>query len=160
MSNSFIRYLRVDQFSKFNYFLWVCWFLGKNLSDFIPPVWKLHNPYCHTAHCSLDLVLYCNWYWFFHPWKTAEQLKAPSIHMYIYISRSDTSIPYSIKAKSTWRLLDLHIVTNKYNYGLRTPNEAFFHWISENLGLGIQIGEINSVAFVVFSAILVQWVQP
>ena len=25
----------------------VCWFLGKNLSNFIYPVWKLHNPYCH-----------------------------------------------------------------------------------------------------------------
>ena len=31
----------------FNNFLWVCWFLGKNLSNFAPPVWKLHNPYCH-----------------------------------------------------------------------------------------------------------------
>ena len=27
-----------SQFSKFNNFLWVCWF----------PIWKLHNPYCHT----------------------------------------------------------------------------------------------------------------
>ena len=38
------------QFSKFKNFLWVCWFLGKNLSNFVPPVWKLHNPYCHTVH--------------------------------------------------------------------------------------------------------------
>ena len=38
----------LTQFSKFNNFLWVCWFLGKNLSNFGPPVWKLHNPYCHT----------------------------------------------------------------------------------------------------------------
>ena len=37
------------QFSKFNNFLWGCWFLGKNLSNFVPPVWKLHNPYCHTG---------------------------------------------------------------------------------------------------------------
>ena len=33
------------------------WFLGKNLYNFIPPVWKLHNPYCHAKHfereCSL-----------------------------------------------------------------------------------------------------------
>ena len=36
------------QFSKFNNFLWVCWFLGKNLSSFVPPVWKLHYSYCHT----------------------------------------------------------------------------------------------------------------
>ena len=40
------------QFSKFNNFLWVRWFLGKNLSNFIPPVWKLHNPYCHKWWCS------------------------------------------------------------------------------------------------------------
>ena len=38
------------QFSKFKNFLWVCWFLGKNLSNFVPPVWKLHNPYCHSRH--------------------------------------------------------------------------------------------------------------
>ena len=40
----------LTQFSKFNNFLWVCWFLGKNLSNFVPPVWKLHNPYCHNIH--------------------------------------------------------------------------------------------------------------
>ena len=43
------------------------------------------------------------------------------------------------------------------------PNEAFFHWNPELLCLGRQIGQINSGAFVVFSAklswpILVQWV--
>ena len=43
------------QFSKFNNFLWVCWFLGKNLSNFVPPVWKLHNPYCHNVLC----IIYC-----------------------------------------------------------------------------------------------------
>jgi hypothetical protein len=37
------------QNSKFNNFLWVCWFLCKNLSNFVPPNWKLHNPYCHNA---------------------------------------------------------------------------------------------------------------
>ena len=42
--------LPLIQNSKFNNFLWVCWFLGKNLSNFVPPVWKLHNPYCHTAY--------------------------------------------------------------------------------------------------------------
>ena len=40
----------LTQFSKFNNFLWVCWFIGKNLSDSVPPVWKLHNPYCHNVH--------------------------------------------------------------------------------------------------------------
>ena len=32
-------------------------------------------------------------------------------------------------------------------HGLRTPNEAFFHWNPELLGLGRQIGQTNSVAF-------------
>ena len=40
----------LTQFSKFNNFLWVCWFLGKNHSNFVPPVWKLHYSYCHISH--------------------------------------------------------------------------------------------------------------
>ena len=32
------------------------------------------------------------------------------------------------------------------------PNEAFFHWNPELLGLGRQIGQINSGAFAEFSA--------
>ena len=39
-----------------------------------------------------------------------------------------------------------------YSYGLRMPNEAFFHWNSKVLGLGRQIGQINFGAFGVFSA--------
>ena len=39
----------LTQFSKSNNFRWVCWFLGKNLSNFVPSVWRLHNPYCHNA---------------------------------------------------------------------------------------------------------------
>ena len=30
-------------------YLWVCWFLGKNLSNFVTPIWKPHDPYCHTV---------------------------------------------------------------------------------------------------------------
>ena len=37
-------------------------------------------------------------------------------------------------------------------HGLWTPNEAFFHWSPELLGLGRQIGQINSGVFGVFSA--------
>ena len=47
----------LTQFSKFNNFLWVCWFLGKNLSNFVPPVWKLHNPYCHIEDHAWTLKL-------------------------------------------------------------------------------------------------------
>ena len=39
----------LTQFSKFNNFLWVCWFLCKNLSNFVLPVWRLHNPYCRNG---------------------------------------------------------------------------------------------------------------
>ena len=41
------------QNSKFNNFLLVCWFLGKNLSNFVSPIWKLHNPYCHTKEYTI-----------------------------------------------------------------------------------------------------------
>ena len=34
----------LHQFSKFNNFLWVCWFLDK----FVYPAWKLHSPYYHS----------------------------------------------------------------------------------------------------------------
>ena len=37
------------QFSKFQNFLSVCWFLGQSLSNSMYPVWKLHNPYCHNV---------------------------------------------------------------------------------------------------------------
>ena len=39
----------LEKFSKFKNFLLLCWFLGKNLSNFLDPVWKLHNPYCHNG---------------------------------------------------------------------------------------------------------------
>ena len=43
------------QLSKFNNFLWVCWFLGKNLSNFVPPARKLDNPYYHnTEFCQFS----------------------------------------------------------------------------------------------------------
>ena len=38
------------QNSKFNNFLWLCWFLCKYLSNFIHLSWKLRNPYCHNTY--------------------------------------------------------------------------------------------------------------
>ena len=40
----------LHQFSKFNNFLWLRRCLGKNLSNFVPPAWKLDNSYYHTMH--------------------------------------------------------------------------------------------------------------
>ena len=56
-TSDFWKLLR-PPFSELNNFLWVCWFLGKNLSNFVPSVWKLHNPYCHNLHESLNGVIW------------------------------------------------------------------------------------------------------
>ena len=45
--------LPLIQNPKFNTLLWVSWFLGKNHSIFLTPVWKLDNPYCHTGELCL-----------------------------------------------------------------------------------------------------------
>ena len=42
----------LNENSKFNNFLWVCWFLGKHLSNFAPLSWKLDNPYYHNLNCA------------------------------------------------------------------------------------------------------------
>ena len=44
----------LTQFSKFYKILWVCWFVGKNLSNFVPPLLKLHNPYCHNGETRTE----------------------------------------------------------------------------------------------------------
>ena len=55
----------LHQFSKFKHFLWVCWFLGKNSFNFLPP---LENS---TTRITIVLV---NWCWwtdsesFLYPW--------------------------------------------------------------------------------------------
>ena len=54
----------LHQFSKFNNFNWVCWFLGKNLSNFVPPAWKLNNPCYHNIGTNKQSVTYnSNGYW-------------------------------------------------------------------------------------------------
>ena len=46
----------LHQFSKFNNFLWVRWSLGKNLSNFVSPAWKLDNLYYHKLHMPTCLT--------------------------------------------------------------------------------------------------------
>ena len=44
----------ITQFSKFNNFPWLCWFLGKNLSNFYPPFENSTTPtYCHNKFTHL-----------------------------------------------------------------------------------------------------------
>ena len=50
--DSYNSYLEIDilpliQFTKFNNFQT----LAKNLSNFVPPAWKLDNPYYHNCLC-------------------------------------------------------------------------------------------------------------
>ena len=41
------------QLNFFNNFPWICWFLGKNLSNFVSPDLKLYNQYYHSIGTSL-----------------------------------------------------------------------------------------------------------
>ena len=59
----------------------------------------------------------------------------------------DRNLVFNFSAKKVFN----HIGKN-LRHGLRTPNEAVFHWNPELLGLGRKIGQINSGAFGVFSA--------
>ena len=47
---------QLHQFSKINDFLWVCWFLGKNLLNFVSLTWKLDNSYYHNIHVSYHFM--------------------------------------------------------------------------------------------------------
>ena len=49
----------LHQFSKLNNFLWVCWGLGKNLSNFVPSARKLDNLYYHNTRRTIFASLHC-----------------------------------------------------------------------------------------------------
>ena len=60
----FIKQKIVFNFVYFSSSQTLCWFLDKNLANFVSPAWKLDNPYCHNAekykrlncHCSIFLA--------------------------------------------------------------------------------------------------------
>ena len=53
----------LHQFSKFNNFLWVYWFLGKNLSNFVPPACKFDDPCYHNSEISFFNLTFQAWSW-------------------------------------------------------------------------------------------------
>ena len=66
----------------------VCWFSGKNLSNFVPPAWKLHNPCCHNGRPLMFLL------WFQFPcnenvtsWSTdpTEEIFSPMITTFLMV---------------------------------------------------------------------------
>ena len=55
----------LNQFSKFMNFLWVCWFVGKNLSNFVSS-WKLNNPYYHNIRYPVHIGAEFFWKFFWN----------------------------------------------------------------------------------------------
>ena len=54
----FFDSLPLHQFSKFNNFLWICWFLGKK---FVLSAWKLNNPYISSYGAYLNSQYFWKW---------------------------------------------------------------------------------------------------
>ena len=48
----------LHRFAIFNNLLWLCWFLGKNLTNFVSPSWKLDSPYYHTTQSGENFNLH------------------------------------------------------------------------------------------------------
>ena len=102
------------QNSKFNNFLWVCWFLCKNLSNFVPPAWKLHNPYWHNVpkvhhwgHANIQnasIISYCDtiFYSFVLPywdpfWNRIRNFMPLQFRHFSFYHSKGTSMYYVIK---------------------------------------------------------------
>ena len=45
-------HLPITPILKIHKFPLVCWFLGKNISNFVAPAWKLNNPCYHIVECA------------------------------------------------------------------------------------------------------------
>ena len=85
--------LKIQQFS-----LGMNWFLGKNLSNFIPPAWKLDNPYCHIAWVQ-KLQIAINY--FNHPF---DQVDNYFLRFTSWIwNRQNTIQNASVDSCSAWR---------------------------------------------------------
>ena len=97
------------------------------------------------------IVFKISWFWILNWWNHVMNKISGLLRIY------DRALSF------TYTTIFIQFLRSCVHHGLRTPNEAFFHWNSELMGLSRQIGEINSRAFGVFSAklslpILVQWV--
>ena len=89
----------LHQFSKFRNFLWVCWFLGKNLSNFVSFAWKLDNPYYHTQdpkYLNFGSNSY-NWSQIYRMNLTEyENPIPPSVTEYTLLSKKETFVLFGI----------------------------------------------------------------
>ena len=77
----------------------------------------------------------------------------PNHSWYACSSRSSFFAKCTKKVREKWletlimNCIKRSRIFSTHNHGLRTPNEAFFHWNSKLLGLGRQIGQIIFGAF-------------
>ena len=99
--------------------LWVCWFLGKNHSNFVSPVWKLHNP------CIL-------------PYSKALIIKQFSKYRYIFLFLQFT-VGQQLSCLSTMELPEtcqvqicsqvLHRCGCTYNLMKPSPSAFWYKWL-------------------------------
>ena len=84
----------------------IWWFLFKTLSNFVPPAWKLHNPYCHI------------------PRPTHQKKESPPYGLTIYkgyreVVLSRRTVKFILKSNLTKSLL-------KWSQDITFPEEIFF----------------------------------
>ena len=140
----------LTQFSKFNHFLWVCWFLGKNLSNFVSPIWKLHNPYCHSEDITFA-------------WKNLKKCKTINAHIFCdliftFISFLFHSIPIPTSPKwppCSWQ---------KYGLpgNLWIPRTDFTFWIHVNkksVIIHVNVNVKTWKTFQIYQTLLCCWVH-
>ena len=106
----------LPQFSELNNFLWVCWFLGKNLSNFVPTARKLDNPYYHNTCEKME----SDELWFFSLKTSLESLDcliAFSTHPTIP-NLFSVSAPSLVVAFLIARLNEFFLFSSYWNSGL------------------------------------------
>ena len=109
------------QFSKYNDFLCVCWFLGKNLSNFVSPDLKLHNMYCHKYR----------WGWWYYPCQVHYSSKKSSFPTFDQTDQRPTE---------NWNQIESHSNCRKFSeywrmyYGNWRKTPWIWNWPLERSG--------------------------
>ena len=75
--------------------------LMQKLSNFVPPTWKLHNPYCHSFHLSQFVLGLAHWAFFTKSVSFACFYKAKN--------------PFNVIMYSNTKLLFMYSLTMQFN---------------------------------------------
>ena len=114
--------LAINPKLKIQQFPLVCWFWFKNLSNFVLPTWKSHNPYCHTVTIWHYLCSNCR------PWNSKKLIVEQRI--------IQVKVRFCKEAMKTWWNLPLllwlyyytHVASRKQNWKI---SSCFFLEIHE-----------------------------